>query len=45
LKLLFKWGLELKYNLLGDNLGLLFKLALSFTKNAGYTGFGLAIWL
>ena len=44
LKLLVKWGLELKYNLFDDNtVGLLLKFASSTTKNAGYAGVGLAI--
>ncbi len=45
LKLLIKWGLELKYNVFDDNIGLLLKFTSSFSKNAGYAGVGLAICL
>jgi hypothetical protein len=41
-KLLLKWGLELKYNLLSDNVGLLFKLAGAFSEKVGYAGVGLS---
>ena len=36
LKIIIKWGLELKYNLFDDNIGLLLKFASSFYKNSGY---------
>ncbi len=44
-KLILKWGLEAKYNLLGDNLGLIFKFALAFKGESGYMGLGFSYGL
>ncbi len=40
---LLKWGLELKYNLYSNNVGLLLKFAVPFNKGTGYIGFGISI--
>lgn len=42
-QLLLKWGLELKYNLYKDNIGLLLKFLGSTAKRAGYGGIGISI--
>lgn len=42
-KILFKWGLELKYNLYKENVGLLLKFVGSSEKNTGYGGIGISI--
>jgi len=40
---LLKWGLELKYNLYKDNVGLLFKFLGSSIENTSYGGIGISI--
>ena len=42
-KILFKWGLELKYNLYKANVGMLLKFVGSSEKNTGYGGIGISI--
>jgi hypothetical protein len=44
-KLLLKWGLELKYNLYKDNVGLLLKFIGSSAERTGYGGIGISIGL
>ncbi|MFA6598140.1 MAG: hypothetical protein WCS69_10485 [Ignavibacteriaceae bacterium] len=39
---LVKWGFEVKYNLYGENVGLVFKYAGSFNREAGYLGIGIS---
>ena len=42
-KLIIKWGLELKYNLYRENVGLVLKFLSGFIENSGYGGIGLTI--
>ena len=42
---LLKWGLELKYNLYKDNIGLLLKFIGTSQKKTGYGGIGISIGL
>ena len=44
-KLIIKWGLELKYNLYRENVGLVLKFLSGFIENSGYGGIGLTIGL
>ncbi len=44
-KLLLKWGLEIKYNLYKENVGLLLKFVGSNEKRTGYGGIGISIGL
>lgn len=43
--ILLKWGLELKYNLYKENVGLLLKFVGSSEKKTGYGGIGISIGL
>jgi hypothetical protein len=42
-KLILKWGLELKYNLYHENIGLVLKFLTGSTDNSGYGGIGITI--
>jgi hypothetical protein len=44
-KIVLKWGLELKYNLYKENIGLLLKFLVSPTVKKGYGGIGISIGL
>lgn len=45
LKIIMKWGLELKYNIYRENVGLVLKFLSGFIDNSGYGGVGLIIGL
>ena len=44
-KLITKWGLELRYNLYKENVGLVLKYVSGFIKKSGYGGIGITIGL
>ncbi len=42
-KLIIKWGLELKYNLYRENVGLVLKFLTGSIENSGYGGIGITV--